>query len=127
MGNTECHGFGVFDKPVPSLFNNVFEEHGLPEDGKTVAPFIETFCSKSISAPAARTSNPQFVSSRHPCPPDTKSSPHTKTSNVFSTKRLGIDSAEKGGDFAVLRRRLAERIDLLKNRPLLRIVISDGQ
>ena len=35
-----CHGFGVFDKAVSSCFDNVFEEHGLTEDGKTVAPRI---------------------------------------------------------------------------------------
>ena len=34
------HGFGVFDKAVSSWFNNVFEEHGLTEDGKTVPPFL---------------------------------------------------------------------------------------
>ena len=37
------HGFGVFDKAVSSLFDNVFEEHGITEDGKTVAPFSRRF------------------------------------------------------------------------------------
>ena len=35
-----CHGFGVFDKAVSSWFENISEEHGLTEDGKTVAPII---------------------------------------------------------------------------------------
>ena len=33
------HGLGVFDKAVSSWFDNMSEEHGLTEDGKTVAPF----------------------------------------------------------------------------------------
>ncbi len=40
--NSGCHGFGVFDKAVSSWFDNVSEEHGLTEDGKTVAPFSQT-------------------------------------------------------------------------------------
>lgn len=63
MGNTGCHGFGVFDKAVSSWLNNEFEVHGLTEDGY----------------------------------------------------------------FVVLRRRLCRRVYLLKDRPLLRIVISDSQ
>ncbi len=35
---TGCHGFGVFDKAVASWFDTISEEHGLTEDGKTVAP-----------------------------------------------------------------------------------------
>ena len=37
--NSGWHGFGVFDKAVSSWFDNVSEEHGLTEDGKTVPPF----------------------------------------------------------------------------------------
>ena len=41
--NTGWHGFGVFDKAVSSWFDNVSEEHGLTEDGKTVPPFLRIF------------------------------------------------------------------------------------
>ena len=37
-----CHGLGVFDKAVSSQCDNDIEEHGLTEDGKTVAPFSES-------------------------------------------------------------------------------------
>ena len=37
------HGFGVFDKTVSSWFDNVPEEHGLTEDGKTLPPFFRPF------------------------------------------------------------------------------------
>jgi hypothetical protein len=40
----------VFDKAVSSWCENACEEHGLTEDGKTVAPTIKAFCSLSISA-----------------------------------------------------------------------------
>ncbi len=33
-----CHGFGVFDEAVFSWLDDGTEEHGLTEDGKTVAP-----------------------------------------------------------------------------------------
>ena len=36
-----CHGFGAFDKAGSSWFDAVSEEHGLTEDGETVAPIIE--------------------------------------------------------------------------------------
>ena len=58
FGDSGCHGFGVFDRAVFSSFKNAFEKHGLTADGKTVAPIIEGFCSKSISAPTA---DEQFV------------------------------------------------------------------
>ena len=32
-----CHGYGVLDMAVP-----IEHSHGLPEDGKTVAPQFET-------------------------------------------------------------------------------------
>ena len=34
-----CHGFGVFGKAGSSWLDKVSEEHGLTENGKTVAPF----------------------------------------------------------------------------------------
>jgi hypothetical protein len=37
-----CYGLGVFDKAVPSWCDNVSEERGLTEDGKTVAHFSRT-------------------------------------------------------------------------------------
>ena len=43
FGKLGCHGFGVFDKAVSSRVNNAFEELGLTEDDKTVAPFILAF------------------------------------------------------------------------------------
>ncbi len=39
---------GVFDKAVSSWFDHLSEEHGLTEDGKTVAPFPLIFSSQSI-------------------------------------------------------------------------------
>ena len=61
---------GVFDTAMSSFFENAFEEHGLTEDGKTVAPVIEAYRSKSIcAAAAARTPHPQVVSSHHPSLP----------------------------------------------------------
>ena len=44
--NSGCHGLTVFGKAVSSIVDNVSEEHGLTEDGKTVAPMIVAFCSK---------------------------------------------------------------------------------
>ncbi len=44
------HGFTVFGKAVSSSFDNVSEEHGLTEDGKTVPPVIAAFCSISTSS-----------------------------------------------------------------------------
>ena len=43
------HGFGVFDKAVSSCLDNVSEEHGLTEDGKTVPPIGAALCSKSTA------------------------------------------------------------------------------
>ena len=43
-----CHGFGVFDKAVSSWFENVSEEHGLTEVGKTVPPFSKISVPKSL-------------------------------------------------------------------------------
>ncbi len=37
------HSFGVFDKAVSSWCDNLPEEHGLTEDGKTVPPFFLPF------------------------------------------------------------------------------------
>ena len=36
------HGFGVFDKAVSSWVDDMPNEHGLTEDGKTVPPFSLT-------------------------------------------------------------------------------------
>ena len=57
---------GVFDKALSSWIDNVPEEHGLTEDGKTVAPFFIAFCSKRTSAPETRSSKRQLVSSGRP-------------------------------------------------------------
>ena len=46
--NSEWHGFGVFDKVVSSWFNNVPEEHGLTEDGKTVPPYSQISVPKAL-------------------------------------------------------------------------------
>ena len=78
---------GVFDKAVSSGCGNAFEEHGLTEDGKTVAPIIEAFCSRSMSADEAQTSHPQFVLSHNPYPSDSKSSRNTKKQNVSNTEK----------------------------------------
>ena len=64
----EWHGLGVFDKAVPSWFDNVIEEHGLTEDGKTVKPIFATFCSQSITSPATQTSRLQVDPSGHDRP-----------------------------------------------------------
>ncbi len=42
---------GVFDKAVSSSFDNLSEEHGLTEDGKTVAPFSGRFVPNAQSLP----------------------------------------------------------------------------
>ena len=63
------HGFGVFDKAVSSWFDNVSEEHGLTEDGKTVPPIIRAFFSKNTTSQVAQTSNLRVVSSGRPRPP----------------------------------------------------------
>ena len=55
--NTGFHGFGVFDKAVSSWLDNASEEHGLTEDGKTVAPLFATFCLNSTSSLATHTSH----------------------------------------------------------------------
>ena len=60
------HGFGVFDKAVSSWFDNVSEEHGLTEDGKTVPPTIAAFCIKNTLSPATLTIYLQVVSSNAP-------------------------------------------------------------
>ena len=44
-----CQGFGVFDTAVPSGFDKAFKEHGLTEDGKTVAPIFVAFCAVAES------------------------------------------------------------------------------
>ena len=38
-----CHGVEVFDKDVSSWLDNISEEHGLTEDGKTVALIVGSF------------------------------------------------------------------------------------
>ena len=54
----------VFDKAVSSWFDNASEEHGLTEDGKTVAPIFVAFCSKSRSPAADSACRLQVVSSK---------------------------------------------------------------
>jgi hypothetical protein len=48
---------------VSSWFHNVFEEHGLTEDGKTLVPFFAVFCSTTTSSPATQITHLQVVSS----------------------------------------------------------------
>ena len=56
-----CHGFGVFDKAVASLFDGVLEDHGLTKDGKTVAPLFADFCSKWNSLLSTHVASLQVV------------------------------------------------------------------
>ena len=40
--NLGCHGFGVFDMAVSSWFDNMSEDYGFTEDGKTAIPDPKT-------------------------------------------------------------------------------------
>ncbi len=75
---------GVFDKVASSWRDNAFENHGLTEDGKTVAPIIEAFVPKAFPLPQRK--HPIFISLQHPSPPDAKSSRRAKKSNASATK-----------------------------------------
>ncbi len=66
--NSGCDGFGVFDKAVSLWFDIGFEEHGLTEDGKTLAPFFTDFFIKSTSSPVIQTVQLDVVSSDRNCP-----------------------------------------------------------
>ncbi len=43
-----CHGFGVLDKAMSSWFDNLSEEHGLTEHGKTVPRFSRLYVPKTL-------------------------------------------------------------------------------
>ena len=57
-----------FDKAVCSWFDTRFEEYGLTEDGKTVAPFFTDFFIKYASSTVIQTVQVDVVSSDRNCP-----------------------------------------------------------
>ncbi len=52
---------GAFDKAVSSWFDNASEEHGLTDDGKTVAPILTALRFKIATSRAMQTSRHQSV------------------------------------------------------------------
>ena len=75
---------GAFDKAVSSCCDKAFEEHGLTDEGKTVAPIsLRLFFQKHFRSSASTPSSVRFITPS--LLPDAKSSRHTKKSNVSST------------------------------------------